>query len=85
MILVRTHELKDMLRKGCSTKPCCRSPGLTTAGQQVSTVRVVGAWRHLHVGVHKTGVKSRVFDLSTWGVSSLCFLFVGFTSCLLTM
>lgn len=85
MILGRMHQLKDMLWKGCSTKPYCRSPGLTAPGQQVTTVWEVGAWRHLHMGVHNTGVKSKSFDLSTWDVSSLCFLLAGFTSCLLTV
>lgn len=88
VILGWMHQSKDMPRKGCGPKPCCRSPRLTATGQQVTTVWMVGTRRHLHMSVrkvHKVGIRTRTFDLSTRNASSLCFLLPGFTSCLLNM
>lgn len=64
-ILGWMHQLRALCERPAAPNPAAGTP---------SSQQQVGAERRLHMGVHKAGVASRTFDLSTEGTLSLLFI-----------
>lgn len=65
VILGWMHQLRALCERPAAPNPAAGTP---------SSQQQVGAERRLHMGVHKAGVASRTFDLSTGGTLSLLFI-----------